>query len=88
MRVVLAGVLIAGLASPALADKICGYEIKLKHLVMERQSKFYAADKKGKTALGTLIAECEADGVRYLVSSPDGKADNPHLSGFIYRKAP
>ncbi len=88
MRRLIAAVLVLGSGSPALAEKICGHEIRLKHLVMERASKFYAADKKGKKALGSLIAECEADGVRYLVSSPDGKADNPHISGFIYRKAP
>lgn len=77
-------VLMAG-ADLARAEMICGHEIKLKSLIMERQSKWFAGDKRDKKALGSFIAECEADGVRYIVSSPDGKADNPHISGFIYR---
>ena len=87
MKRILIGLGLAAGGSPALAEVICGHEIKTT-LVIERPSKFHASDRKGKTALGTLVAACEVDGVRYLVSSPDGKPDNPLLSGFIYRKAP
>lgn len=87
------GLMTAGLSGaagivPAMAQTICGHEIKLKHLVMERASKWYGPDRKEKSALGSLIAECEKDGVRYIVSSPDGKPDNRYIQGFIYRKTP
>jgi hypothetical protein len=74
--------------APAQAETMCGHDIPNKLLVFERASKHHAADKKGKRALGTLIAECEADGVRYLVSAPGGDPASPHISGYIYRKPP
>lgn len=82
-------VLIAlSLAMPAGETAICGYEIKLKNLVFERASKWFGPDRKQKKALGSFIAECEADGIRYIVSSPAGKSDSPHIAGYIYRPKP
>jgi hypothetical protein len=83
----LAVALLVSFCAPAQAETICGHDIKLKSLVFERASKHHAADRKGKRALGSLIAECEADGVRYLVSAPGGDPASPHISGYIYRKA-
>lgn len=79
--------LVGMLSVPARAQTICGHEIKLENQVMERASKWFGPDKKAKIALGSFITDCEADGVRYIISSPDGKPDNRLIQGFVYRKA-
>ncbi len=76
------------LVTPAEAETFCGHEIKVKGLIMDRASKWYAGDKRAKKALGSFITECEKDGLRVIVSSPDGKPDNPHIGALIYAPKP
>jgi len=86
---------IAGLAAlvsivfalPAAAAEVtvCGIAVKSEKLVLERAAKWFGIDRKEKKALGSYIADCEVDGVKWIVSSPDGTATHPFVVANRYR---
>ena len=83
---VLAALATIFLAGPAVAEvTVCGIAIANEKLVFDRAAKWFGPDRKAKKALGSFIADCEADGVKWIVSSPDGTATNPHVVAYRYR---
>ena len=73
-------------AMPAAAEvTACGIVVKSEKLVFERAAKWFGVDRKEKKALGSFIADCEVDGVRWIVSSPDGTATHPNVVAYRYR---
>lgn len=73
-------------AMPAAAEvTVCGIAIKSEKLVFERAAKWFGVDRKEKKALGSFIVDCEADGAKWIVSSPDGTATHPDVVGYRYR---
>lgn len=73
-------------ALPAAAEvTVCGIAIKSENRVLERAAKWFGVDRKEKRALGSYIADCEVDGVKWIVSSPDGTATHPFVVANRYR---
>lgn len=73
-------------ALPAAAEvTVCGIGVKSEKLVIDRAAKWFGVDRKQKKALGSFIVDCEVDGVKWIVSSPDGTATHPYVVAYRYR---
>lgn len=85
--VAFAALLAVCFASPVAAEPVtvCGHVVRTEKLVFERALKWFAIDRKEKKAIGSFITDCEADGARWIVSSPDGTPGHPHLVAYRYR---
>lgn len=85
---------IAGLAAlgsilfalPVAAEvTVCGIAVKSEKRILERAVKWFGIDRKEKKALGSFVADCEVDGIKWIVSSPDGTAVHPDVGANRYR---
>ena len=72
--------------TPAAAEvTVCGIAVKSEKLILDRAAKWFGPDRRDKKALGSYIADCEVDGVKWIVSSPDGTATHPYVNANRYR---
>ncbi|WP_333822637.1 hypothetical protein [Pinisolibacter sp.] len=71
---------------PAAGEvSVCGIAVKSEKFVFERAAKWFGSDRKQKKALGSFIVDCESDGAKWIVSSPDGTATHPQIVAYRYR---
>lgn len=84
--VALATLAVVASTLPAAAEvTVCGVTIANDKLISDRAAKWFGTDRKEKQAIGSFIVDCEADGARWIVSSPDGSRTHAYVVAYRYR---